>query len=85
MHNDILLLLESILCIFFQDPHGELTNQNVLMATSSLKEEAKKFEISEKLTMESLKKCKTILSEQRKKRPPPHLDTKMITAWNGMF
>jgi uncharacterized protein YyaL (SSP411 family) len=68
------------------DPHGELTNQNVL----HLVDEMKKEEIAKenKMTKNELAECildaKRFLAEERKKRPKPHLDNKIITAWNGL-
>ena len=68
------------------DPHGELTNQNVL----HLVDEAKMEEIAKenKMTKNELAECildvKRFLAEERKKRPKPHLDNKLVTAWNAL-
>ena len=66
-----------------QDPHGELKNKNVLIVKGSVKETAEKFGLKES-------KCESILSDARQqlwivrqRRPRPHLDNKMVTAWNG--
>lgn len=44
---------------------------------------AKKYEISVENMMKELEIAKAILFEARLKRPRPHLDNKIITAWNG--
>lgn len=46
---------------------------------------AEKFGISLDELQTVLKKSRDILFEVRKKRPRPHLDDKIVTAWNGML
>ena len=41
------------------------------------------MDVDEAVLKEQLARAREILFEERKNRPPPHLDTKMITAWNG--
>lgn len=67
----------------FQDPHGELDNKNVLIILGSEEETAEKFGISLSDLNKELQKARTILFEERNKRPRPHLDSKIITSWNG--
>ena len=67
------------------DPHGELRNQNVLFAEHTLAETAKHFARSEKEISDSLGKSAAQLLAVREKRPRPHLDDKIITAWNGLM
>ena len=56
------------------DPHGEFVGKNILIEKHSLGENAG-------LLAEARKK----LFEVRAKRPRPHLDDKIITAWNGLM
>ena len=51
----------------------------------SLKETARLCDVDEADAKEQLARAREILFEERRNRPPPHLDTKMITAWNGTY
>lgn len=66
-----------------QDPHKELRGKNVLIVRGSLQDTARLVDVDEAVLKEQLARAREILFEERKNRPPPHLDTKMITAWNG--
>jgi uncharacterized protein YyaL (SSP411 family) len=66
-----------------QDPHKELKNQNVLIASGSEEQTAEKLELDVATVQAALKEGREILYEARQKRPRPHLDDKMLTAWNG--
>ena len=68
---------------FCQDPHKELRGKNVLIVRASLQETARLCDVDEAEAKEQLARAREILFEERRNRPPPHLDTKMITAWNG--
>lgn len=67
------------------DPHGELTNKNVLIIYGSKDETAKKFDLSIENFDKVISECIDILYEARQKRPRPHLDTKMLCSWNGLM
>ncbi|MFV0336770.1 MAG: thioredoxin domain-containing protein [Chthoniobacterales bacterium] len=54
------------------DPHGEFTGKNIL--------HRQKVEEGEELA-----KYRKVLFEKRKERPAPHLDDKILTAWNGLM
>ncbi len=54
------------------DPHGEFTGKNILHGTGE--EETP-----------SLVESRRILFELRKQRPRPHLDDKILAAWNGLM
>lgn len=69
----------------FQDPHDELTNQNVLIVRESVADTAEKFGLTEDLTLATLNKGRDLLYAARQSRPRPHLDNKMVAAWNGMM
>ncbi|XP_055685706.1 spermatogenesis-associated protein 20 isoform X2 [Lutzomyia longipalpis] len=66
------------------DPHGHLQSQNILIITGSAEKTAEHF----KIPLEELEKMLSIASEFlheiRNKRPRPHLDVKMVCAWNGL-
>lgn len=68
-----------------QDPHRELRGKNVLIVRGSLQDTARLVDVDEAVLKEQLARAREILFEERKNRPPPHLDTKMITAWNGLM
>lgn len=68
-----------------QDPHKELRGKNVLIVRGSLEESARLCDVDEAEAKEQLAKAREILLEERRNRPPPHLDSKMITAWNGLM
>ncbi|XP_063846156.1 spermatogenesis-associated protein 20-like isoform X2 [Scylla paramamosain] len=69
----------------YQDPHDELKNQNVLMEHCTVEETGQEFCLEEAECAEALARARQILYEARAKRPRPHLDDKMLTAWNGMM
>jgi hypothetical protein len=66
-----------------QDPHKELVKKNVLIVKTSVKETAESLDVEEEEAKEQLSKAREILFEERKKRPLPHLDDKIVTSWNG--
>ena len=55
------------------------------MMQEEISETAQKFGITPEQAAEILSDAKEKLFEVRKKRPKPHLDTKMLTAWNGVY
>jgi hypothetical protein len=67
------------------DPHGEFTGKNILIELGSLAATAKHFGKEETEIRESLAKACQALFALRAKRPRPHLDDKIITAWNGLM
>lgn len=66
------------------DPHGHLVNKNILIVRNSMKDTCESFEISEENLKILLDTVNEILHKVRDKRPRPHLDTKIITSWNGL-
>jgi hypothetical protein len=67
------------------DPHGEFTGKNILIELGSIAATAKHFGKAETEIRESLAKARETLFALRAKRPRPHLDDKIITAWNGLM
>ncbi len=67
------------------DPHGELNGLNTLFRAFSPKKTAEYFKIDESKVEDILTRGRKALFEARSKRPRPHLDDKIITAWNGLM
>uniref|UniRef100_A0A8D8J5U4 Spermatogenesis-associated protein 20 n=2 Tax=Culex pipiens TaxID=7175 RepID=A0A8D8J5U4_CULPI len=67
------------------DPHGHLLGKNILIVYGSLRETALKLDTNEEVVTKILKVGNELLHEVRDKRPRPHLDTKIICAWNGLI
>ncbi len=67
------------------DPQGEFQGKNILYQRQSFAETAKHFGKSELDVDESMRYRRATLLELRQKRPRPHLDDKIITAWNGLM
>ncbi|XP_030375673.1 uncharacterized protein B0495.5 [Scaptodrosophila lebanonensis] len=66
------------------DPHGHLMNKNVLIVRGSEEDSCANFDLELSQLQLVLKAGNEILYELRQKRPRPHLDTKIICAWNGL-
>ena len=67
------------------DPHAEFTGKNILIELQTVAETAKHFKKEEAEVREILAKSRATLLALRAKRPRPHLDDKIITAWNGLM
>ncbi|MDQ6810263.1 MAG: thioredoxin domain-containing protein, partial [Verrucomicrobiota bacterium] len=67
------------------DPHGEFTGRNILIVRHTLAETAARFGKSEDAVRASLAESRATLLRLRAGRPRPHLDDKIITAWNGLM
>jgi uncharacterized protein YyaL (SSP411 family) len=67
------------------DPQNEFSGQNVLMQQHSLTVAAREHGLDISAAAEKLLGCLAKLREVRAKRPRPHLDDKVITAWNGLM
>jgi len=67
------------------DPHGELTGKNTLVVRMTIGDVAKFFRQTEAGVSASLAESRKKLFDARAKRPRPHLDDKIITAWNGLM
>ncbi|HMJ06047.1 MAG TPA: thioredoxin domain-containing protein [Chthoniobacterales bacterium] len=67
------------------DPHGEFVGKNILIERHTLAETAEHFakEAAEVETL--LAASRETLRALRQQRPRPHLDDKIITAWNGLM
>ena len=67
------------------DPQDEFRGKNILIERHSIAETAKHFKKSEDEARQSLARSREKLLSIRAKRPRPHLDDKIIAAWNGLM
>ncbi len=67
------------------DPQKEFTGRNILYRSKRPEEAATHFKMEVQEIEASLEQSRNILFEKRQKRVRPHLDDKVITAWNGMM
>ena len=67
------------------DPHGELKGLNTLFRAMSVKKTSEYFKLEPEKVEAILEKGRKMLFDARAKRPRPHLDDKIITAWNGLM
>ncbi len=67
------------------DPHGELDGANVLIQRLTLAEAAERFKRPVENMEHRLHDDRSVLLAKRGMRPRPHLDDKILTAWNGLM
>jgi len=67
------------------DPHGELEGANVLIQRLSIPEAAGRFQRPVENMEHRLNDDRCALLARRGLRPRPHLDDKILTAWNGLM
>jgi len=67
------------------DPHDEFRGKNILIERHTIAKTAEHFKKTEEQTAESLAQSREKLFAIRAGRPPPHLDDKIIAAWNGLM
>ncbi len=67
------------------DPHGDLAGTNTLIRRHSDAQAAAKFGLTPDAVAQDLKCARNLLFEARNRRPHPHLDDKILTAWNGLM
>jgi len=68
-----------------EDPHGELLGKNVLHVARSAEDLAKEFSRTPEDVELALERARQKLREARARRPRPHRDDKVLTAWNGLM
>src|SRR6266699_3776374 len=67
------------------DPHDEFRGKNILIERHTIGETAEHFRDTEEQIAKSLAQSREKLLAIRSKRPRPHLDDKIIAAWNGLM
>ncbi|MBV9391631.1 MAG: thioredoxin domain-containing protein, partial [Verrucomicrobia bacterium] len=67
------------------DPHGELRGKNVLFKAQPVRTIAKLIGKTEPETVRLVESARKKLRSVRDRRPRPHLDDKIVTAWNGLM
>jgi uncharacterized protein len=67
------------------DPHHEFTGRNILFQAHGLEETAHHFDQPEDIVMRAIAEAQRQLFQARTSRIRPHLDDKILTAWNGLM
>jgi uncharacterized protein len=67
------------------DPQGEFTGKNLLYTARSVEDVASTTGRSVDEVHTVLEKARGLLMARRARRPRPHLDDKVLTAWNGLM
>ncbi|MEP4078577.1 thioredoxin domain-containing protein [Haloferula sp.] len=67
------------------DPHQELVGENTLFRAASDEMLAEQFGMGVDEVAAELGRAGKVLLEARMKRPMPHRDDKIVTAWNGLM
>jgi uncharacterized protein len=67
------------------DPQDEFRGKNILIERHTIAETAKHFQKTEEEIGKLLAQSREKLFSIRAKRPRPHLDDKIIAAWNGLM
>jgi uncharacterized protein len=66
------------------DPHGEFTEKNILFEAHTLEETGAHFGRDAGEVRAALERVRGVLFGVRARRVRPHLDDKILTAWNGL-
>ena len=67
------------------DPHDEFRGENILIERHTIAQTAEHVKKTEEQIAKSLAQSREKLFAIRNKRPRPHLDDKIIAAWNGLM
>jgi uncharacterized protein YyaL (SSP411 family) len=68
-----------------EDPQQEFTGKNLLYVAQSIEEVAVRSSRTAEDVAAAIEKARGVLFEARARRPRPHLDDKVLAAWNGMM
>jgi uncharacterized protein len=66
------------------DPHGEFSGKNILIEKQEVATTARILNLTTENVSHSLGVSRRKLFDRRSQRPRPHLDDKVLTAWNGL-
>jgi uncharacterized protein YyaL (SSP411 family) len=67
------------------DPHGDFAGRNLLYVARSIEDVARQLGETSDSIAARLDRARLRLFEGRLSRPRPHLDDKVLTAWNGLM
>jgi uncharacterized protein YyaL (SSP411 family) len=67
------------------DPHGEFPGKNILIERETVEATAEALGRNLDDVREALARARQILVTAREGRPKPHLDDKVLAAWNGLM
>jgi len=67
------------------DPQGEFTGKNLLYTAKSVEEIAELTGLAPADVVDRLARARIVLYGVRLQRPRPHLDDKVLAAWNGLM
>jgi hypothetical protein len=67
------------------DPQGEFTGKNILFVDQPIEDIAVRTGKTADEVMNALVRARPVLFNAREDRPRPHLDDKVLTAWNGLM
>ena len=68
-----------------QDPQGEFTGRNLLYIAQPIDDVAARTGQTPEAIVDALGRARAKLFAVRERRPRPHLDDKVLTAWNGLM
>jgi hypothetical protein len=68
-----------------EDPHQEFTGRNILYQAHTVEETAQKFGVPAAEVERAMADARARLMALRDTRVRPHLDDKVLTAWNGLM
>ena len=67
------------------DPQGEFTGKNLLYVAEEIHDIAARTGMEETAVRAGLEHIRAAMFAARERRPRPHLDDKVLTAWNGLM
>ena len=68
-----------------QDRQQEFVGENILHVAHSAEETTRQFDLPQEQLEKILSNARQKLFQQRQRRAHPHLDDKILTAWNGLM